>query len=87
MVKDCEGFGEDMSIMRCEKHDNWDSDFHEICPRCEISVDYWIERAETAEAQCEKMKAVVEAATELCDREHHFRPYVYEQLDKAVRAA
>lgn len=25
-----------MSIMRCERHGNWDSDFHELCPRCEF---------------------------------------------------
>lgn len=24
-----------MSIMRCEKHGHWDSDFDEGCPRCE----------------------------------------------------
>ena len=27
-----------MSIMRCDQHGNWDSDFHEECQRCQLQI-------------------------------------------------
>ena len=44
-----------MSIMLCEQHGHWDSDFHEGCPRCafvplisKADLDEMLQRAEMA---------------------------------------
>ncbi len=53
-----------MSIIRCEEHGNWDSDFHEECPRCMNSEDYWEEKCErltTENAELKKQLADSEA--------------------------
>lgn len=43
-----------MSIMRCEHHGNWDSDFQECCPRCEF-----IEAIGNRHLDCQKNCAVL----------------------------
>ena len=48
-----------MSIIRCEEHGNWDSDFHEECPRCEIAVEFWRDKCERITKELAEARAQI----------------------------